>query len=252
MAHPSALKSLVLASLLLLSNSVVAQDEDSFQANELRKRAAILADDVLAIQQRLFPPSPLFGGPSLVSDRHWLMNLVAVRGELRLNTDQALKMELIESDFDSSREKVVEEFDKLNAMEPGEEFVKAKNRLHKQIDDNNATRQQAYNETLSESQQTRLRQIEFQMNRVTRGEFDFINEPDMRRLLGIDDQQRDKLSRRSEELEAEFRKKYLELVQETRQAMLSELSDDQQKKINELAGEEFDLSKLRPLNNENK
>lgn len=219
-----------------------AQDVFEFLENEAWKRQRILESDSANVRNSHQPQSPLSGGEPLVSDKFWLLTLTPISNELGLSLKQTGRILELETEIDKTRFEHVERFKEINEMEPGAKYVKAKNELHAEVEALREKRVQGYQEILNKQQLVRLEQLFIQLNGHCQGHFSLLNDPDVRKLLEIDEKQQEQLTRRKDELEKEFREKYAQLVQTTREQLFAELTDEQRKKLESLTGEKLELS----------
>ncbi len=128
--------------------------------------------------------------------------------------------------------------DPRRAIEPPEEFQKSQDRL-KELRDELA---KEVEKVLLPHQRRRLEEISLRMKMKQRGTTGSLVDTELAEKLDITDGQKERIRRRAAEVQKELEEKIARLREEAREEILDELSPDQQRKLKDLLGEEFDDS----------
>ncbi len=92
----------------------------------------------------------------------------------------------------------------------------------------------------------RLKQISFQRNEKNQGISSVLLSKAIAEQLGIDDEQKDRLKKRAEELKKQFDDKVAALKADMRKELLQELTPEQREKIDEMTGDKYEFKDNGP------
>lgn len=126
--------------------------------------------------------------------------------------------------------------DARRLIDPPEEFKKSQERL-KELREELA---KEIDNILLPHQRRRLEEISLRMKMKQRGTSGSLVDTELAKTLGIDDAQKDRIRRRAAEVQKELEEKIAKLREEAREEILDELSPDQQRKLKDMLGSEFD------------
>ncbi|HMO16008.1 MAG TPA: hypothetical protein PKD64_18155 [Pirellulaceae bacterium] len=96
-------------------------------------------------------------------------------------------------------------------------------------------------EVLLPHQVNRLHQVKLQNEFRSRGDIAAITSAKMLEALGIDNEQKDRLAKRAEEIRKQLDKDIAELKAKARKDLLSELTSDQRSKLETMMGENYEI-----------
>jgi len=108
-------------------------------------------------------------------------------------------------------------------------------------------RQSRINDVLMPQQLARLKQISFQETLRERGDGAVLAGKTIANALGIDDAQKKRIKNRAAEIEKEINAKIAKLRTDGRKELLKELTVDQQRRLKEMTGQTFRVSKSTNL-----
>lgn len=174
----------------------------------------------------------MFGGGNPMEASEFLLNDPGVQKELELVDEQRDQIRDMQNSF---AQEIKSKLD--GAMKSGTDH----NRIPEIIEDINKRKKERLAEILLPHQVDRLRQISLQSNVNNAGLGQALASKALMEQLGIDDAQKEKLKTKAEELAKELEEKVAKLRQEMREELMDELTPDQQKKLKELLGNQFEF-----------
>jgi hypothetical protein len=177
------------------------------------------------------------GNPTEASE--FLLHDPGVQKELELLDEQREQIRQMQNEFAKEIKSKVD-----GAMKEG---GPGRERIGEVISEINQRRKERLSEILLPHQIDRLKQISFQSNVSQGGLGSALASKALAEELGIDDEQREALKKKAEELNKEFEEKVTKLKVEMREELMDELSPEQQKKIKELLGQEFKFERARGM-----
>ena len=188
------------------------------------------------------PPGGPFGGG--------LLNLATrdeVQQELQLVDEQKDKVKSI---ADGMREKVREDmrgmFEQMRDLSDEERQAKFAE-IRAKFDSINADMEKQLDKILLPHQIERLKQIDLQTKVRQRGA-SALTSGDLAKTLNLTDEQREKLEKRSAEVQEELQVKIRELQLDARKKIVEVLTPEQQAQLQKLMGDQFDLPDQGPGN----
>jgi len=187
------------------------------------------------------PPGP--GGPGGFFGGGGMLGLVArdeVQQELQLVDEQKDKVRGI---TDEMRNKMREQFrDVMGQMQNlSDDERRAKfGEIRTKIEAMNAETEKQLEKVLLPHQLDRLRQIDLQTKVQSRGA-SALTSGDVAKALKLTDEQREKLEKRAAEVQEELQTKIKQLQADARKKMLDVLTPDQQAQLEKMMGQQFDL-----------
>lgn len=163
-----------------------------------------------------------------------------VQQELQLVDEQREKVvALADQARDTVREEMREAFSQLRDL--GDDERRARfDEVRGRIEALNADLEAKLEKVLLPHQFERLKQIDVQ-NRLQQRGAAALTSGDLAAALNLTDQQREKLEKRAEQVQAELREKMRQLQTEARDKMLDVLTPEQRAKLEQLMGDAFDL-----------
>ncbi len=161
-----------------------------------------------------------------------LMHNTDVQKDLELDQDQIKELKKIQQDFN---QQVNEEM--KSARSGGGKFdTKKWSQTYQRLSEE---RKSAMGAVLLPHQSKRLEQIRTQMQIKSRGDLRTLVGQSVAEELGIDEDQKNQLKKRSAEINAELQEEIAKLKEQAREKLLRELRPDQRKKFKEMVGEKF-------------
>jgi Spy/CpxP family protein refolding chaperone len=177
-----------------------------------------------------------FGGGGFGGGLVDLLRREDVREELEIVDDQVQDLQAI---ADSLRDRGRELFGGLRDLSEEERREK----FRSAIDQITKETEEKISEVLLPHQMKRAKQLAFQM-RLRGGTARALTSGDLTEQLGVTDQQREALEKKSQEVEAELRQKTEQLRKEAQDKLFSVLNAEQRKKLEELVGEPFEFQRI--------
>jgi len=163
-----------------------------------------------------------------------------VQQELQLVDEQKEKVRGI---ADGMRTKVQEEmrgmFDQLRDLSDEDRRAKF-DEIRTKFESINADMEKQLDKVLLPHQLERLKQIDLQ-SKIRRNGASALTGGDIAAALNLTDEQREKLEKRSAEVQEELQTKIRELQADARKKMLDVLTPDQQAQLQKMMGDQFDL-----------
>ena len=176
--------------------------------------------------------SSLPGGLTASPDH--LINHAGVRKELELVDEQIDQLRAIQDEAKQNMRQYMEDMKQGGRLDP--ERIAAMREAMQQFRDK---KQQRIREILLPHQLERLNQISVQTRIRNQGESKALMSKRIADELGIDDEQKERLKRRSEEIKAHLQEKIARLKEEARQELLQELTPEQRTRFEAMKGESF-------------
>lgn len=173
-----------------------------------------------------------FGG-GLSEMSHHLVHDSAIQSEIELTDDQLAQIREMNNIFGKELKSQID----ANMRGPDGD----PKRLGEIVRDVNRRQAERLGEILVPHQLDRLKQISFQRNERMAGASGVLLSKEIAEQLGIDEEQKEKIRQRAEELRKDFEAKVAELKEGMRKELLEELTPEQQEKIEELRGAKFEF-----------
>jgi len=172
----------------------------------------------------------MFGGDSFD-----LLNNPNIQKDLELIDDQLDRIKEINKDFGK---KISE---KIKMMRDGDGGIKidGASSISKLIQDLKAQQKAEIEGLLLPQQQDRLKQVKLQMQMKNRGTANTLDK--LASELNITGEQKKRILARQKELKKELEEKLAKLKEDSRQALLKELTSEQRKKFKEMVGERYEF-----------
>lgn len=192
----------------------------------------------------VFSAPLMIGGEGMMvpgmMDQFGLLSQQSIQEELDFVGEQREQYKRLQQDYNSRIREKMEAMNKggfapEKAKNFGEEIRVLKEQQSRDIE-----------ELLLPHQVNRLKQIQLQQRMKAMG-LNALNDKKLAEELGMTEEQLEKLKERAKELSSELQKKMQALREETQQALLKELSKDQQEKLKELTGSKFEVPMPKPL-----
>ncbi|MFP6657782.1 MAG: hypothetical protein VB853_06335 [Pirellulales bacterium] len=158
-----------------------------------------------------------------------------VRKELEIVDEQMEKLRDLGSSF---RDELRESFSGLRDLDEDERRARFEE-LREKMETKREELNTKIGEVLLPHQKTRLKQIGLQMQMQSRGTSGLLNDR-LAEELGITDEQKARLRAAAEKAREELAEKTKKAREEARDTILSELTADQRKKLEQLLGEDFE------------
>jgi len=158
-----------------------------------------------------------------------------VRKELEIVDEQMEKLRDLGSSF---RDELRESFSGLRDLDEDERRARFEE-LREKMETKREELNTKIGEVLLPHQKTRLKQIGLQMQMRSRGTSGLLNDR-LAEELGITDEQKERLRAAAEKAREELEEKTNKAREEARDTILSELTADQRKKLEQLLGEDFE------------
>lgn len=156
-----------------------------------------------------------------------------IHKELELMDDQHQRLRDIKARYD----KMISEIQQT--QKAGETEIDKKAR-QKEIEETRAERLQMMEEVLLPHQRDRLHQVSLQMKMRHRGDLQMLTGEDLADLLGITEEQKQRLTKRAEKIKKEMEAEIAEAKKRARAKLMDELTSDQRKKLEQMIGEDYD------------
>ncbi len=163
-----------------------------------------------------------------------------VRKDLELDDNQVKKLEQINKDFQQ------QVLNGMKEMRSGGKNLDHK-KWNKMYQEFITERKTAVGAVLLPHQSKRLKQIAAQMEMRNRGDANALVSKKMADELGIDDEQKKHLKKRSAELQSELAEEIAKLKEKYRDKLIRELRPDQREKLKDMVGEKFSPKKSKRL-----
>jgi hypothetical protein len=158
-----------------------------------------------------------------------------VQKEIELVDEQLQQIRTINEEFSK---KISEQVKELTSGGMNPEKGKDLSKLIQELNEQKKAKMEG---VLLPHQFDRLRQISLQMQMKNSGEAATLASEQVAEALGLTDEQKERLEKRSEDLKKELEEKIAKLKDKAREDLLSELTRDQRKKLDEMTGNKFDL-----------
>lgn len=100
-------------------------------------------------------------------------------------------------------------------------------------------RKRIMEEVLLPHQRERLHQISMQMKMTHRGAVQILSGKELADLLGLTEEQKQRLKKRSEEIKAEMEAEIAKIKNKARKKLLNELNADQRKQLEKMLGDDY-------------
>lgn len=176
----------------------------------------------------------MFGGDSFD-----LLNHPGVQKDLELIDDQLDRIKEINKDFGNK----ISEKIKMMRGENGSIQIDGAASIGALIQDLKAQQKAEIEGLLLPQQQARLKQVKLQMQMQNRGTANTLDQ--LAKELNITGDQKKRIKARQKELKKEFEEKLAKLKEDSRKALLDELTDQQKTKFKEMVGEQYKFEKER-------
>lgn len=186
---------------------------------------------IMAFDSGSMIPGPFT--PELFGDSFDLLNNPGVQKDLELIDDQLNRIKEINKDFGKKI------FEKIKMMRNGDGQIQidGTSSISKLIQDLKAQQKAEIEGLLLPQQQDRLKQVELQMQMQNRGTANTLDQ--LAKELNITGDQKKRIQAKQKELKKEFEEKLAKLKEDSRKALLDELTNDQRKKFEEMVGERY-------------
>ena len=178
----------------------------------------------------------IMGGDfSMMSSDPWsIVNQAQIQQELELVDDQKQQLRDLQSEY---RKQMSEQIQELTNGKFDQDSGK---RIKELVDDMRENMKSRMGEILLPHQLERLNQVSVQMEMKNRGDANALMGGRLAEMLGIDEEQKERIEQRSEEIKKKLEEKIAKLKEEAREELLGELSSTQRKKLKELTGDKFE------------
>jgi Spy/CpxP family protein refolding chaperone len=181
-------------------------------------------------------PGGFFGGGGLVG----LVARDEVQQELQLVDEQKDKVRSITDGVRTKlRDQLRDVFTQMRDLSDEERRAKF-GEIRTKIEAVNADTEKELEKVLLPHQLERLKQIDLQSKIQTRGA-SALTSGDVAKALNLTDEQREKLEKRAAEVQEELQTKIKQLQADARKKMLDVLTPDQQAQLEKMMGQQFDL-----------
>jgi len=174
------------------------------------------------------------GGGSL-----WLLRDEQIRKELDIVPEQEEKLKAL---GEKIREQMRQNWSGMRDLEP-EERRERMEKMREQWRQQQAELSKEVEGVLLRHQLERLKQIQLQMQVQRGGTAGALSSDQVAELLGITEQQKEKLREVRAEVEKEMREKIEEIREEARQKLLQVLTPEQRAKLEKALGEKFEYQR---------
>lgn len=199
-----------------------------------------------AVAQPPGPGGPGFGGPGGPGGPFGgggLMGLISrdeVQQELQLVDEQKDKVRGITDEMRNKvRDQMRDVFTQMRDLSDDERRAKF-GEIRTKMESLQADTEKELDKVLLPHQLERLRQIDLQTKVQQRGA-SALTGGDVAKALNLTDEQRDKLEKRAAEVQEELQTKIKQLQADARKKMLDVLTPDQQAQLEKMMGQQFDL-----------
>jgi Spy/CpxP family protein refolding chaperone len=210
--------------------------------------AAAMLFTSVSLAQPTPPPGGGFGGPGGPFGGGGLLGLATrddVQQELQLVDEQKDKVRAISDDMQTkTREEMRGLFDQLRDLSAEERRAKF-GEIRAKFEAINSEMEKKLDGVLLPHQLERLKQIDLQ-NKIRQRGASALTSGDVADALKLTDDQRDKLEKRAAEVQDELQTKIRELQADARKKMIDVLTPDQQAQLQKLMGDNFDLKDQAP------
>jgi Spy/CpxP family protein refolding chaperone len=177
-----------------------------------------------------------FGGGGLIG----LIARDEVQQELQLVDEQKDKVRGITDEMRTkAREQMQGMFSQMQNLSDDERRAKF-GEIRTKIEALSADTEKQLDKVLLPHQMERLKQIDLQSKLQSRGA-SALTSTDVAKALNLTDEQRDKLEKRAAEVQEELQTKIKQLQADARKKMLDVLTPDQQAQLDKMMGQQFDL-----------
>jgi Spy/CpxP family protein refolding chaperone len=181
-------------------------------------------------------PGGFFGGGGIVG----LVGRDEVQQELQLVDEQKDKVRSITDEVRNKlRDQLRDVFTQMRDLSEEERRAKF-GEIRTKIEAVNADTEKELEKVLLPHQMERLRQIDLQTRIQARGA-SALTSGDVAKALNLTDEQREKLEKRAAEVQAELQTKIKQLQAEARKKMIDVLTPDQQAQLEKMMGQQFDM-----------
>ena len=177
--------------------------------------------------------SPFSSG--MFGDSFGLLNNRNVQKDLELIDDQLDRIKEINKEFG----KKIAEKVKMMRGENGSIQIDGASSISKLIQDLKAQQKAEIEGLLLPQQQKRLKQVKLQMQMQNRGTARTLDK--LAKELNITGDQKKRILKRQKELKKEFQEQLAQLKEDSRKALLNELTADQRKKFKDMVGERYEF-----------
>lgn len=171
-----------------------------------------------------------FGFNSGPMDSFSLLNNPSVQKDLELVDEQIEKIRELNRDFS---QRLTKQFQGGLKPENGD-------KLRELIQEMQREKNEQINGILLEHQQQRLKQVALQSQLNASGTANALASENFRELLGMTEEQIERLKKRSAELQKQMEEKIKKMREEMKDELLGELTLDQRNKLKELLGDQFE------------
>jgi Spy/CpxP family protein refolding chaperone len=181
-------------------------------------------------------PGGFFGGGGLIG----LLARDEVQQELQLVDEQKDKVRTLTEDLrNKAGSQLRDVFTQMRDLSDEERRAKF-GEIRAKIEEINADAEKQLAKELLPHQLERLKQIDLQTKIRYRGA-DALTSGDIAKTLNLTDEQRDKLEKRAAEVQQELQTQIRQLQADARKKMLDVLTPDQRAQLDKLMGQQFDL-----------
>ncbi len=183
----------------------------------------------------------MIGGGNPMEASEMLLNDPGIQKELELVDSQREQIQQMKQEFGKEIKSKIDEIMKTPDSDKGK-IGEAMREIEKRKKDRLA-------EILLPHQIDRLKQVSFQSSVNHGGMSQALLSKTVMEQLGIDEKQKDELSKKAEELKKEFDEKVAKLKIDMREELLTELKPEQREKMKQLMGSKFEFeNQSGPMN----
>lgn len=170
------------------------------------------------------------GGPP---DSFSLLNDPSVQKDLELVGDQLEQVRALQADFSAQMKEQIGDLSKGGLRRDRMEGL---GELIRQLRDKQRAQME---EVLLPHQIERLKQVALQKHMQNAGTASALISEQVAEALGIDEQQKERLQKRAEEIKADMEKKMAKLREDAKNDLLMELTPTQREQLKEMVGDDF-------------
>lgn len=183
------------------------------------------------------------GSFSFGGDQFGLLGRSDVQGALDLVPEQVERFKEVQKKFNERMSDVTKQMRSGGRLNLDGEMIEKLKQVSKEIKDE---KREEIEGLLLPGQLERLKQVALQMKMKQQGTINALRGKEIAEALGLDEDQIESLREKSKEISARMQEEMEALREKARKDLLSELTSDQQKKLEELMGEDFEESKPEP------
>jgi len=209
---------------------VIATTETAGDPNSSSRQTQIMSFDASDMGGGAFFLADA-GHMMLGSDPLSMLNNPSVQKDLALVEDQLAQIRSINEEFSEKIKSAIH-------SDEGGLKIKDPHEMSQIIEDLRKSQQEQIDQVLLPHQQDRLQQVSLQMQLKNSGTAQTLS-GQLAEKLGITPEQKQRLQKRSEELQKQIDEKLKQLRADAKKQLLDELTSAQRKKLEELIGDEF-------------